>query len=95
MIYTITGIDFKGDYDLTTHCFGYYLTHEEAVKAVLKNRCDLHETWYTYLVIERIPSGIHQTSNFETWFKYDTLNCKWVNCLKPDSLRKYMGFSMG
>ena len=95
MIFTITSLRHENDSLKHSRCFGYYTDYDKAVTAVVENRCDLHEAYYTYLVIEQVPEGIHPIAKLETWFKYDLIEMKWLNCLKPEIFRKFKGFSIG
>lgn len=56
---------------------GYYDSKEEAISRVLENRCDLWETIYTYVVVERLSSGLYPfASKEDRWF------FKWNNDTK-------------
>ncbi|SDI57448.1 hypothetical protein [Desulfosporosinus hippei] len=65
-ITALTGLDESSN----TRCFGYYPTREEALLAVLENRCDLNEGIYNNIVVERIDKGIHSITEEETWFQW-------------------------
>lgn len=56
---------------------GYYDSKEEAISRVLENRGDLWETIYTYVVVERLSSGLYPfASKEDRWF------FKWNNDTK-------------
>lgn len=56
---------------------GYYTEKEQAINAVLENRCDLWETIYTYAVVEHLEPGLYPLAMPEDrWF------FKWNNDTK-------------
>ena len=55
-----------------TRTVGYYTEKEQAINAVLENRCDLWETIYTYAVVERLEPGLYPLAMSE-----DRLLFKW------------------
>ena len=52
-----------------TRTVGYYTEKEQAINAVLENRCDLWETIYTYAVVEYLTPGLYPLAqDNERWF---------------------------
>jgi hypothetical protein len=53
--------------------FGFYPCEEEDVlRADIKhNSCDIHETEYTYIVMEKVWPGIYPNSQVIQWFKWN------------------------
>lgn len=54
-----------------SRCFGYFEKLSDAEEAVRKNRADMWETMYEYIVIERIGQGIHPVAEPVGWFQFD------------------------
>ena len=60
-----------------TRTVGYYTEKDQAINAVLENRCDLWETIYTYAVVELLEPGLYPLAMSEDrWF------FKWNNDTK-------------
>jgi hypothetical protein len=95
-IFTITSIatttrkNKKGKAYITSdrvRCWGWYATLVEAKHAVAINAADMHEMEYTYVVIEKCPSGIPPFSKVVAWYeftgKYPTGKA-WRQCKAPE-----------
>ena len=61
----------------TSRCFGYQPELWMA-QQVSQNLDD--ESYYDFLVIEKIPNGIHPTVEREIWYKWKD---KWMEIEKP------------
>lgn len=86
--------------------FGYFLTREAAVEAVLENLSDIHEGIYVFCVIERLEPGFASVTKEELWFKWDSdalpaapgvwPQGRWVALLeKPEACRGVVNFALG
>jgi hypothetical protein len=76
----------------TKRTFGYYSNPQEAIQAIVTNRCNMHECLYNYLVLENIGEGIHPEVHNEEWYKWEE---KWVPCLKPLELVGIINWALG
>lgn len=96
-MYFITAIcnDSRSDYFRDRRCFGYYALALDAIKAVTENRGDMHECLYDYLVIERVPQGIHAMPESEIWFRWNDEQNTFVVTEKPDWSQGYINWSIG
>lgn len=85
-IYTITSIPFL-PYNQPSQfprCFGYFNFLFQAVKAVKENRCNIQESYYEYVVIEKIGTGIHAMAEDKMWFRWVTGSSPhWEQCERP------------
>jgi hypothetical protein len=64
-------------------CFGYFENRQKALLAADENLADMHECLYNWLLIEKIPEGLHVMPTEEIWYQWDTgLEC-WVHVEKP------------
>jgi len=82
-IFVITAIE---DIELGANdkaCFGWFSSWDAARDAVLKNKCDIRECLYNYVVIEEVPEGIQSCSINEWWFKWNKDNRSYVAIDKP------------
>jgi hypothetical protein len=75
--------------------FGYFHHEIDALDAVAENRCNMHECLYNYLVIERVPSGIHAMAESEQWYQWDEVENKWAFCTKPTTLEGIISWAVG
>ena len=71
--------------------FGFYEKYNEALTAVLENRCDMVECLYDYLVMEYIEEGIHPMVIHDFWFKWNDEQRKWVELEKRPE--EYIGIT--
>ena len=94
-MYFITALTGLEESD-NTRCFGYYPEKEEALEAVLENRCNLNEHIYNYLVVEKIDKGIHSITKEETWFQWSkTGQGKWCQIAKPLETEHIINYAIG
>lgn len=98
--YFITGITYKGEVETVLpnrgqRCFGYFQTFEKAEKAVLNNYCDIWETIYEYVVIEKVKDGIHQIDLKPIWYKWNLEKECYEKTEKPDFADGYAGWGIG
>ena len=94
-IYTITSIPL-GPRQLS-RCFGFYYYLPFAIDAVLANRCNMQESYYSYIVIEKIGTGIHASAVDVKWYRWveemDMLRLlrgefdHWEECERPKGER--------
>ena len=68
----------------STRTVGYYTEKEDAINAVLENRCDLWETIYTYAVVEYLTPGLYPLAlNEDRWFFKWNNNTKQYEPIEP------------
>lgn len=71
-MYFITGVtELSNEMVASTRCFGYFSKLEDAEFALENNVCDMWETIYHYMVVEKIEEGIHSISEEIDWYKYN------------------------
>jgi len=76
-------------------CFGYYSDKQKALQAVDENWADMHECLYNWLLIEKIPEGIHATPEEEIWYAWDDGVEHWVHVEKPIWSKRIINWSIG
>lgn len=75
--------------------FGFYNLEKDALKAVVKNRCNMHEALYEFLVIEHIEEGVHPPVENEEWFRWDYKKNCWKRCRRPKQFLGLINFALG
>ena len=81
-IYTITSIPLGPRQ--SPRCFGFYYFLPFAEQAVRENRCNIQESYYEYVVIEKIGTGIHAMAEDKMWFRWVTGSSPhWEKCERP------------
>lgn len=77
-------------------CFGYFETLDEALDAVINNKTDLHESYYTHAVVEKIPPGFYRPAEELYCFEYnlDTGAFEPTSLDSLGALRCYQGWSI-
>jgi len=96
-MYFITALYKKptADSPYNYRCFGYYTTKFNATAAVMENRGDLHESLYTHMVIEKLPTGIHPSPESETWYEWDRETEVWETIDKPEWSAHRINWALG
>ena len=59
-------------------CFGYFREVETAREAVTNNWADIHETIYTFALIEKIGEGIHPSAEIVAFYQFDDVTRKYI-----------------
>ena len=98
MIFTVTSVPLthpKEKHNGESRCFGYYLTEEKAREAVEKNTGDMHECFYTHLVIEKVKEGIHPISTVVQWYEWNDTH-HWVEIDSiPERFQNTINYGIG
>jgi hypothetical protein len=76
-------------------CFGFYLSDEEARRAIERNYGEMHEALYYYLVLEMMLPGIHPQVHQESWYEWDSDQRRWVPSVKPDEFVGIVNWAVG
>ncbi len=76
-------------------CFGYYSDKQDAMQAADVNAADMHECLYNFLLIEKIPEGIHARAEEEVWYAWDDGLSGWVHTEKPAWSNNIINWSIG
>lgn len=77
---------------------GFYCILDDAIEAVLSNRCDMWETIYNYVIIEKVYEGMYGSATYgsETWwFKWNKELGKYEPMEQPEFTKVFCGFTMG
>lgn len=75
--------------------FGWFAELYDANCAVRYNRCDIHECYYNYAVIEEINQGIFGMAVKEWWWKWDKKQQRYLSINKPKKFKQLTNFGMG
>lgn len=107
-MYFVTAIEIDEDgienpFIHDSRCFGYYENKTNAIKAVVENCGDMHEGSFNFLVIEKIPEGIHPMPDLEElWFKWindysneGIYDGYWIETGKPEWSEKIVNWALG
>lgn len=78
-----------------TRCFGYFIDKQVALQAADENWADMHECLYAWLLIEKIPEGLHAIPEEEIWYKWDSGLSAWLHADKPEWSRGIINWSIG
>ena len=76
-------------------CWGYYKDKEKAIQAATENWGDMEECYYEYLVIEHFSEGLITIAKEEIWYHWDIKLSRWVECKKPEELKRVVNFGIG
>jgi len=76
-------------------CFGYFSDKQKALRAADENWADMHECSFNWLLIEKIPEGLHAISEEEIWYKWDDGINRWIHVEKPAWSDKIINWSIG
>jgi len=76
-------------------CFGYFLDKQKALTATDENWADMHECLYNWLVIEKIPEGLHAMPKEEIWFEWDSGLNSWIHIKKPIWSKNIINWGIG
>jgi len=82
----------------SSRCFGYYITFEEADRAVRENRCDIHECLYEYCFIEKIEPGLHaycDPQKDRQLYQYQFETGEWESIPEPLCLTHIVNWAIG
>lgn len=99
-IFTITAVCCHEGKTKDKRCWGWWPTDKQAKDSVKINDCDMHETVYNYLVIEKMPpypTGCAVIGYSKQWYKWEGTyeNGKWKSCDEPEWAENTVGWSMG
>lgn len=75
--------------------FGFYECRDSAEIAVLKNKCNMHEGLYEFLVIEHIEEGVHPLTLSEKWYRWDYEKHHWKECRRPKQFLGTINWALG
>jgi len=91
-IFTITGMPAKVSLD--NRSFGFYFDLDEAIDSVKRNRGDIHEDMFEYVVVEEYPEGVFSIPVNEYWFRFNRSLEIYIECERPEFLTyiKCFGF---
>ncbi len=97
MIFTITAYPY-GHSDLHKHdfprVFGYYLTQQQAIDAVINDKTGMDESgYYTHMVIEAVPPGAYAMASVVCWFEWK--EDQWKRCAPPKDMNHICNHAMG
>ena len=83
------------DFHKSSRCFGYFAALGEAVEAVKRNSCNMHESLYNYLVIEAFNEGIHPEVVQEYWYVWSDFAHRWEGIYKPQFTLGTINWAIG
>lgn len=75
--------------------FGWYAKLNGALDAVVKNKCDLHECYYQYVVIEEVKEGVFGMAIKEWWFKWNKNKRNFFSIQKPKETNRLVSWGIG
>lgn len=100
-MYFLTAILYKAKEEgyepqpITERCFGYFEDRQKALHAADENWADMHECMYNWLVIEKIPEGLHAIPEEEIWYEWDAGVNHWIHVDKPCWSCNIVNWSIG
>jgi len=93
-VWFLTGIDYnRHSKKMRFRTWGFYMHGLDAVRSVVCNRGNMHETSYEWLVLEQIGEGIHNYHDeVQIFFEWNHDREEWVELDQmPDIIRKELG----
>lgn len=71
-------------FPVETRTWGYYFNKDTAFQRADENHTDLHECYYTWVVIEKVYEGINHGMSDERWFwEWDKVQEKFFRLSQP------------
>lgn len=100
-IYTIMGCtkcELRNDWEINfgdSRIVGYYTSLKDAQEAVLDNLCDIWETYYDFVVIEKVEEGLYNCSKERYFYKYIYTMKRYIQIEEPEGFNKFIGLTIG
>ena len=95
-MYFITTISYNTQNDkVNAYCWGLYPSKEVAEGVIYRDRGDLHDFCYPYLVIEKVEDDITDAPIEEVeWYYFETDTLEWKPSERPKTLDHITGFAL-
>jgi hypothetical protein len=74
---------------------GWKPSFEDAVEAVIENRCDIFDGCYGYACIEEIEPGLYKEPRNQWFYKYDAKKDRYKRIDKPEFMRNSYPIAFG
>lgn len=83
-------------YERPCRTFGFFNSLNKALNAIENNTGNMNESFYDYLILEYIKSGIHPTVLTTRWFVWNYNKRKWISTkILPTELQGTTNFALG
>ena len=97
-IFTVTSVrpsdPLKGN-RLDTRTFGWFPTIQQCHQVIKTNHCNMHEGYYSYIVVEEFAPGIHPIGKQKEWYEWDE-DKGWVKMVgSPSCFIGTINFGIG
>lgn len=80
---------------VTAYCWGAYPTQDVAEGVIYRDRGDLHDFCYPYLVIEEMEEDITNAPIKEiAWYHFEETMLEWKPCERPSTLAHIANFAL-
>lgn len=95
-MYFVTSIHYNTESDkVVAHCWGLFPEQAIAEGIIYRDRGDMYEMFYPYLVIEFIEDDVLEPPIREVaWYSFSEEKMEWQTCERPQSLEHINGFSI-
>lgn len=94
LIYLLTGLKEPSERnpDENQRTWAWYSDKDSALLDIRENAGDMHECYYSYLVLEAIPEGPWPNPVEPEWFEWKG---SWVACACPEKYQGVCNFAIG
>lgn len=95
-MYFLTTVVYNTKTDkVNAYCWGYFPSKEVAEGIIYRDRGDLHELFYPYLVIEKVEEDkLNPEIKEVAWYEFDAKMLEWKVCERPSALEHIVGFAL-
>ena len=73
---------------------GWYISYQDAYRAVIENMCYIWENGYDYALIEEVQEGLYPASMKRWFFRFDVDTMTYDPIEEPEFLKHYGGFTI-
>jgi len=95
-MYFVTSVFYNTESDkINAHCWGFFPTREVAEGVVYRDRGDMHDLLYPFLLIEEIEEDLLEPVIKEiAWYAFSADMLEWKLSERPQALEHIAGFSI-
>jgi len=83
--------------ELDDRTFGWYSKENEDLARlnIINNACDIHETNYEYVVLEKVYTGVYPHSEIVQFYQWDAETGKYKEIPRPEWSKGVCNWSLG
>ena len=74
---------------------GVFPDLKTACEVIETNNCDIHENYYTYVVVEAYDWGLYPDCRKVVWYKWNLYEKRYIVCDEPTEEKLYTNYAIG